>query len=218
MLPAAWGAAASLAVPFSAGSGAGGVYAVASCGAGFVFFGMVWCFLPRPVRAYVFAHELSHAVAGIICGAKIGRMKVSSSGGSVQVSKSNFFITLAPYFFPLYAAVLAAAAVATRLAAGELPFVPAWLFAAGFLWGFHACFTFSALRTRQPDIEEYGKTLSWTFIFTANALLLAFSLSAAASMPLRATARAAVSASVEAYSAIWRVCRGLAAEAYASFR
>ena len=202
MLPLAWGAAASVPATLAAIGDAGAAEPVFWAGCGFLAFGAAWAFRLRPVRTYVLAHELTHALFGLLCGAKIGRLKVSANGGSVALSKSNMLITLSPYFFPFYAVLLAAAALAARLALGSLPCPPAWLFAAGFLWGFHFCFTLSSLAVRQPDIQEYGRVFSWTLVFAANAAFMALSLAAAGEVPLSVPASAAAGKALQACSAV----------------
>lgn len=132
----------------------------------------VWMFLPHPTKSYVLAHELTHAVWGLLFGAKIGKLKVTAKGGSVQLSKSNLFITLAPYFFPFYTAICLLAAAITRLCMGRLPCPAAWLAAIGATWCFHVCFTFESLKVRQPDICEYGRILSYATLISANLLVL----------------------------------------------
>ena len=44
----------------------------------------------------------------------------------------------------------------------------AWMFAVGFTWCFHACFTIRSLMQTQPDVQEYGRVFSWTFILICN--------------------------------------------------
>lgn len=202
MLPAAWGAAASVPAVFSAIGDAGTAGPVFWASCGFMAFGAAWAVRVRPVRAYVLAHELTHALFGILCGAKVGRLKVAASGGSVALSKSNMLITLSPYFFPFYAVLLSLAALCASLACGALPCPQAWLAGAGFLWGFHLCFTVSSLVVRQPDIQEYGRVFSWTLILAANAAFLAFSLAAAGQVPLSIPAVAAVGHAKQAYLAV----------------
>src|SRR5947209_7375633 len=65
----------------------------------FSYFAFQWIFF-RPMRTYVFGHELSHAIAAWMSGAKVKHFHVSKKGGSVTVSKSNFFVALAPYILP----------------------------------------------------------------------------------------------------------------------
>lgn len=142
---------------------------------GMVSFGLAWTLLSHPVRAYVFAHELTHALWGLAFGAIPSRLRVGRKGGSVQLSKSNMLITLAPYFFPFYAFVVILAAVVTYALAHRLPCLPLWMFLIGFTWSFHLLFTLETLSERQSDITLYGRVFSWVFIFLANvALVLAF--------------------------------------------
>ena len=51
---------------------------------------------------YVVGHELTHVVWSWLFGGKVKKFRASSSGGEVVVTKSNFLVALAPYFFPLY--------------------------------------------------------------------------------------------------------------------
>ncbi len=60
------------------------------------FFG-----LPRPIVIYVFGHELTHALWVWLMGGRVSRFRVSREGGHVITSKANFWIALAPYFFPM---------------------------------------------------------------------------------------------------------------------
>ncbi len=69
---------------------------------------VVFLLLPKPMWIYVFGHELTHVLwTWIFCG-RVKKMKVSSEGGHVVISKTNFVIALAPYFFPFYAALVIA--------------------------------------------------------------------------------------------------------------
>ncbi|MGZ5019723.1 MAG: hypothetical protein ACXWAV_04800, partial [Chthoniobacterales bacterium] len=61
------------------------------------FFG-----LPRPLLMYVFGHELTHAVWVLLMGGRVSQFRVRRDGGHVVTTKNNFWIALAPYFFPIY--------------------------------------------------------------------------------------------------------------------
>lgn len=148
---------------------------------GFAAFVAVSLFFPAPMRAYVLGHELTHALWALLFGARVSRLRVARSGGSVSVSKSNVLITLAPYFFPFYTAVVVLAAVVFRLCAGRLPCVGAWLAAVGFTWAFHVAFTVRALAQRQPDVDVYGTFFSLVFIWLANFAGVLAALAATAS-------------------------------------
>ncbi len=129
-----------------------------------------WVFF-LPIRTYVFGHELSHAIAAWMSGAKVKRFHVSKKGGSVTVSKSNFFIALAPYVLPLYALMIMTAYYAACY------FYPplrsdwrAFLWLLGGTVGFHMALTAYALKMDQPDLKAAGKFLSTVIIYLGNAL------------------------------------------------
>src|SRR5437879_7448193 len=63
----------------------------------------IYLLLPKPMWIYVFGHELTHALWTWLLGGRVKKFKASSRGGHVVVSRSNFLVALAPYFFPLYA-------------------------------------------------------------------------------------------------------------------
>ena len=67
---------------------------------------VIYLLLPKPMWVYVFGHELTHALWTWLFGGKVKKFKVSATGGHVVVTKSNFVIALAPYFFPLYAVLV----------------------------------------------------------------------------------------------------------------
>lgn len=141
---------------------------------GLIVFLAVWKLLPGLTRIYVLGHELTHALWGLAFGAKVSNLKVRSTGGSVTLTKSNVWITLAPYFFPFWTMIVVLLALAVRgiiyLANPETPFpVPwLWMFAVGFTWCFHACFTIRSLMQTQSDVQEYGRVFSWTLILACN--------------------------------------------------
>ena len=141
---------------------------------GLIVFLAVWKLLPDLTRIYVLGHELTHALWGLAFGAKVSNLKVRSTGGSVTLTKSNVWITLAPYFFPFWTMIVVLLALAVRgiiyLANPETPFpVPwLWMFAVGFTWCFHAGFTIRSLMQTQSDVQEYGRVFSWTLILACN--------------------------------------------------
>ena len=141
---------------------------------GLAAFPVSWKLFPDQTRLYVLGHELTHAVWGLAFGARVSDIKVRSSGGSVMLSKSNVWISLAPYFFPFWTAVVALFALAAKgimcFAAPGAPFPLPWLwmFAVGFTWCFHVCFTIRSLMQTQSDVQEYGRIFSWTLILACN--------------------------------------------------
>ena len=147
LLPACWGVARAFFDAVLAAGDAEGVSPEAlSLLGGIAAFALCWLALSHPVRAYVLGHELTHAIWGVAFGARPSKLRVSGSGGSVNLTKTNMFITLAPYFFPFYTFVVVAAALATLAFVRPLPFLPLWMFMIGFTWAFHA--GRAAVRTR----------------------------------------------------------------------
>jgi len=126
--------------------------------------------LPRPVRSYILAHELTHALWGALMGASIFRINVHHDHGSVELSKNNFVITLAPYFFPLYTVLTVAAYYGLGMFFEVEKYHLFWLAAVGLTWGFHLTFTISALMQRQTDIHDHGMLFSYAVIYFCNAL------------------------------------------------
>jgi len=174
LLPLCWGLARTFvdSVSVTAGSAAGFSAEAIGLLAGMVVFVMVWLALPHPVRTYVFGHELTHALWGLCFGARPSNFSVTASGGSVRLTKSNVFITLAPYFFPFYTFVVIICALVTYAFLRSLPWLSVWMFFIGFTWAFHVLFTIETLARRQPDVTTYGRVFSWTFIFAANVVVV----------------------------------------------
>jgi len=131
---------------------------------------LIYYTLPRPVRSYVLAHELTHALWGALMGADIFSINVSDDKGSVVMSKTNVLITLAPYFFPLYTVMTIAAYYILGIFFSVEKYNLFWLAAIGFCWGFHLTFTISALMQHQTDIHEHGRLFSYAIIYLCNAL------------------------------------------------
>ena len=187
MLPLCWGVARSFvdAVRVSAGAdGAFSAEAISLLG-GIAAFALCWAALSHPVRTYVLGHELTHALWGLLFGACPSDVRVGATGGSVRLTKTNFLITLAPYFFPFYTFVVVVAALITYAFLRPLPYLPLWMFLIGFTWAFHVLFTLETLTQRQPDVKLYGRMFSWTFIFLVNVAIVLAWLAATTSLTFR---------------------------------
>jgi hypothetical protein len=135
---------------------------------GFFLWIFLYFVMPRPVRSYVLAHELTHALWGWLMGARIRKLRVSSKGGSVALSDSNFLIELAPYFFPFYTMLVILLYGAVSLFWDQRAYEPLWVGFVGLTWGFHLTFTISALAEHQPDIQQNGRLFSYAVIYAMN--------------------------------------------------
>jgi hypothetical protein len=171
-------------------------------GIGYTLWLVLWFTLPQPARAYVMAHELTHALWALLFGARIRKMRVSATGGSVSLSKTNLLITLAPYFFPFYTVLVLLLRWLVGCFVQPVPLPYVWLFLVGLTWGFHLCFTVQSLLTRQPDILEYGRILSYAVIYIFNMLGILLWLICTTSISLSAVVAALLVRTVAAYSAV----------------
>ena len=132
----------------------------------------VFLLLPKPMLAYVFGHELTHAVWAWAFGGRVKRFKASASGGHVVITRSNFLIALAPYFFPLYVALVILVYAVGHLIWNWHHYVP-WLhFFIGVAYAFHVTLTWHILKTQQTDITQQGYLFSAVIIWLGNIIVL----------------------------------------------
>jgi hypothetical protein len=128
----------------------------------------------RPMLVYVFGHELTHALAGILSGAKIKKFKVNKNSGLVVLNKDNIWITLSPYFFPLYSFIVILIYFSLGWVIDILQIYSYFIFFLGFTIAFHIALTVFIIRIGQPDLKVYGIFFSLIVILSAN--ILTFSL------------------------------------------
>jgi len=142
---------------------------------------VIYLLLPKPMWIYVLGHELTHAVWAWLFGGQVKKIKVTSSGGHVLITKTNFLIALAPYFFPLYAVLVVAVFAIGHLIWNWRQFLAVFDLFLGAAYAFHITLTAHILKTRQSDITEQGYLFSAVVIFLGNisVLLLGIPLLAA---------------------------------------
>lgn len=127
---------------------------------------------------YVFAHEAVHAIITLLCGGEVKSFHVSSRGGSVSTTKSNFIISLGPYFVPLYTILTGLAFFLLRFSVTDVyKYTNIYMFILGFTICFHFFMTVNTLRVEQPDLTSNGYIFSLTLIFLVNIFVLAALLS-----------------------------------------
>ena len=166
LLPVCLGAVNALVRVVRATSGADYFWVVFLGGAACWF--VVFLLLPRPMLLYVFGHELTHVLWTWLFGGKVKKFKASASGGQVVVSRSNFLIVLAPYFFPLYAVLVVIAFVLAHLLFGGRGQSIWFHLMLGAAYSFHVTLTWHILQTRQSDITSQGWIFSAVVIFLGN--------------------------------------------------
>jgi hypothetical protein len=170
LLPACIGAASALSRVVSA-TGDAQMFWVALIG-GAACWLTVFLLLPKPMLVYVFGHELTHAVWTWACGGRVKKFKASASGGHVVLTRSNFLIALAPYFFPLYAVLVILIFIVGHLVWNWQHYLPWFHFFTGAAYAFHVTLTWHILQTRQSDITDQGYVFSAVVIWLGNILVL----------------------------------------------
>jgi hypothetical protein len=131
------------------------------------FFG-----LPRPLFVYVFGHELTHAVWVWLMGGRVSKFRVGRDGGHIITDRNNFWIALAPYFFPLYSLIAIVTYGVLSLLFNMQPYGRLLYAIIGATWAFHFTFTCWMIPKNQTDLTDHGTFFSLVVIFLMNLLLL----------------------------------------------
>ncbi|MBP7791659.1 MAG: hypothetical protein KA120_01195 [Candidatus Goldbacteria bacterium] len=140
---------------------------------GFVLYFIVHFLFYKPVFIHVMTHELTHLFWAYLFGGRAKKMEINHNGGKVLINKSNFLISLAPYFFPLYTFFFIIIYLIARV-----EFLPYIAFFIGASLSFHLALTLYSLRTDQSDFTEDSNIFfSVAFIFLMNVIIIAGVLS-----------------------------------------
>lgn len=172
LLPACAGAAVATWRVMSLSGGADVTWVPMIAGAACWFF--IYLVMPKPMWIYVLGHELTHAVWTWLFGGRVQKIKITSRGGHVIITRDNFLITLAPYFFPFYAVLVVLTFLLGRWLGGwsGLWYRAGFHLLLGAAYAFHLSLTWHILQDRQPDIYSQGNLFSMVIIFLGNTLVL----------------------------------------------
>jgi len=170
LLPVCAGAIHALSLVLGETGGNDRVWVALLAGAGCWL--VIYLLLPKPMWVYVFGHELTHVLWTWLFGGKVTKFKTSAEGGHVVVTKSNFLIALAPYFFPLYAVLVVGAYAVGNLVWNWRPYVVWFHLCLGAAYAFHITLTWHVLKSSQSDITDQGYVFSAVVIFLGNAAVL----------------------------------------------
>jgi hypothetical protein len=132
--------------------------------------------LPRPIVIYVFGHELTHALWVLLMGGRVSRFRVGRDGGHVVTDRNNFWIALAPYFFPLYSILAIATYGVLSLFLEMQPYGRLLYAVIGATWAFHFTFTCWMIPKNQTDLSDQGTFFSLIVIYLMNLILLSVML------------------------------------------
>jgi hypothetical protein len=135
------------------------------------FFG-----LPKPMLLYVFGHELTHAIWTWLMGGRVSQFRISRTGGYVVTDTNNFWISLAPYFFPIYSILVLLLYGGIGVFVDVEPYRRWLLGIVGFTWSFHVTFAIWMLWQGQTDLIEHGTFFSMMVIYLINFSILSLML------------------------------------------
>ena len=144
--------------------------------AGAMCWMVIYFLLPKPMLIYVFGHELTHALWVWLFWGKVKKFKVNSSGGHVVTDTNNFLISLAPYFFPLYAIIVVTVFALSQLIWNWHHLLPVFHLFIGAAYAFHVTLTIHILKTQQSDITSQGYLFSFVVIYLGNVIVLLFGI------------------------------------------
>ncbi len=170
LLPACAGAVGALWMVVRATGKADTVWVAMVAGAGCWF--AIFLLLPKPMWVYVFGHELTHALWTWAMGGRVKKFRAGSEGGHVVVTRTNFLIVLAPYFFPLYAVLVVLLFLGGNLTWSWSRYAVWFHLLLGMAYAFHITLTLHVLGGRQSDITSQGWLFSSVIIFLGNIIVL----------------------------------------------
>jgi len=170
LLPLCFGAVKALWQVLRA-SGAADTFWVAAL-SGAACWVVIYLLLPKPMWVYVFGHELTHALWTWLLGGRVKKFKASAAGGHVVVTKTNFVIALAPYFFPLYAFLVVAVFATGYFILNWHAHIVWFHLLLGVAYAFHVTLNWHILQSGQSDIIEQGYLFSAVIIFLGNIMVL----------------------------------------------
>ena len=152
-----------------------------------VMLGWFWSKLGQSffLYMYVFGHELTHAAFVKCFGGKIIDMEWSSQGGYVTTDKTNWVISLSPYFVPFWSMIAVIVYAAASLLLGITPLGNLVFYGViGATWAFHLAWTLWMIPRDQPDLKDNGTFLSLVLISFGNLIVLVTLLCLASPAPL----------------------------------
>ncbi|MFC1631237.1 M50 family metallopeptidase [Candidatus Omnitrophota bacterium] len=144
---------------------------------GVVIYLVMHLILYKPNYFYVLGHELAHALATLICGGRVSSFHVSAKGGGVLTTKSNFFIALFPYFFPIYTILIWLVYFLVSLFKDISAYAAHLILMIGFSITMHLVMTIETMKVKQSDIFKTGYLFSVSLIYVLNIVLVSLILS-----------------------------------------
>ncbi len=135
---------------------------------------VIFALLGKFRLVYVFGHELTHWLVAKLFRRRTGRFRVGREGGSVEIENPNLWITLSPYFIPLYTLIWSGLFFLLRQLQPTLiqEYAHYGIGIMGGAYAYHLWMTAFALTREQNDLRAYGWFFSLSLILCANLFLL----------------------------------------------
>ena len=184
--------------------------------------------MPRPMRVYVFGHELTHAIWTWLSIGRVSAFKVSKEGGHIVTDSPNIWVTLSPYFYPVYCVALLLVFCVSSFFYDFRVETPEghWLsplrvvfMLFGAAWAFHLSFTVWMIRRGQSDLRMHGNFFSVVLIYIMNLVVFSvFLILTAPGVGVRSISRDLLRNSTEVADGLWRVAMELSRAAVELWR
>lgn len=139
---------------------------------GIITYNIIHIAFFKLTRLYVFNHELIHAISTWMSGGAVKSFKASSKEGNITATKTSAFISLSPYFVPLYTILFALAYFGASYIWDISQWSNLFIFFIGASVAFHIIMTTEHIKAGQEDILQTGYIISITVIYIVNLLVL----------------------------------------------
>lgn len=143
---------------------------------GIISYNIVHIAFFKPTRLYVLSHEFIHAISAWMSGGQVKSFKAQAKEGAITATKSNAFISLSPYFVPLYTILLSIVYFGASYLWDISRYRSLFLFFIGMSVAFHIIMTIEHIKQGQQDLLKTGYIISIAVIYISNLLILALLL------------------------------------------
>ena len=139
---------------------------------GIASYTFIYPVFKKPLKSYVIGHELTHVLGVWLFRGRIHGFKISKNGGAVKANKTNMWIKLSPYFFPIYTIFVLCIYLLLAIVIDMSKYLNIIAYLLGVTWAFHLWMTLYILSKNQPDVNDQGIVFSTVVIYIINIAVL----------------------------------------------